>query len=50
MTDAERLANLEKRIERLEATKAGAALLLQRIAELVKGIGSKLAELTELFK
>lgn len=46
----DRLTELEKRVEKLEATKARAALLLQRIAELVKGVGSKLAELTELFK
>jgi len=50
MTEIDRLADLEKRVERLEATKAGVAALLQRIAELVKGIGSKLAELTEQFK
>ena len=50
MTEIDRLADLEKRVERLEATKGATLAIVQRIAELVKGIGSKLAELAEQFK
>ena len=50
MTDLERIASLEQRVEKLEAAKNKAALILYRIAELIKGIGTKLTELTDLFK
>mgnify|MGYP000405531692 CR=1 FL=1 len=50
MTEMERLASLEQRVEKLEATKSKTALILHRLAELIKGVGSKLADLSELFK
>lgn len=50
MTEMERLASLEQRVEKLEAAKTKTALILQRLAELIKGIGSKLTELADIFK
>jgi hypothetical protein len=45
-----KIAELERRIERLEHAQTGLAAIFQRIAELLKGIGTKAAEIPELLK
>lgn len=50
MTEQERITALERRVEKLEAAQSAAATIFQRIAELIKGIGTKAADLSDLFK
>lgn len=50
MTDQDRITKLERRVEEIEGTLSALASLFQRVSELMKGIGTKLAELASMLK
>lgn len=50
MTTEERLTQMEARLAKVEAALTALAATFQRVAELVKGIGSKAAEAADTIK